>query len=523
MQDKNTDFYRPAALISGLTLVSRILGFARDVVIAYVLGASVITDVFFVAFRIPNLFRRLYADGFLSLPFMHAFGRSQVLADGEAFRNVSSSLFCLTTSIYTAVLIVGELAAPVLVAICAPGFIHAEAEYNLTVSLTRLLLPYILLIGATGFFMAVLNSRDHFAAPAAAPALLNVSMIAALLLGQWFMAAPVWALSWGVLIGGLLQLLLQLPRGSKFISMQGCKQWWRHHVCKQTSRIILPTVLGAAVNQLNIFVATMFASFLAAGSISFLYYGERLMQFPLGIFASAVATSVMPTLTRHNAAMEWAAFRQQLVEAIEILFFFTIPAAAGLWILREPLIRLVLERGEFGAAASSMTAEALGYYALGLWAVAGCRLLVAAWYALNRPYVPFFAGLAALTSNVLLCLALVESMGLGGLALATSLAAAIQLVILLALLVKRLQSMETCRLLGGGLRCLLASALMALLVHYLYALAIGSDFVMPGNSLLPICGCILVGVFTYLGIISLLGLPPSVKNIWQERLFLGKG
>jgi putative peptidoglycan lipid II flippase len=276
-------------------------------------------------------------------------------------------------------------------------------------------------------------------------------------------------------------------------------------------------MLGAAVYHLNIFVATIFASRLGVGTISYLYYADRLVQFPLGIFGGAVGASVLPRLTRLSARQDWPALREQVLEAIELLWFVTIPAAAGLWALRLPIVHVLFQRGEFTEISTLRTAEALGYYALGLWAVAGLRVAVGAWYALEGPYLTVWAGAIALGVNVALCALLVGPLGHGGLALASALAAMVNLLLLFLLLGKRLGSIQPLRLCRSGGRCLLASLMMTLAVSALRDMSYRGS--QPGGSILMIkVGCwVLVGVGVYLGCILLLGVPKGVKKAWTQR------
>lgn len=515
MDEKN--LLRSATRISSLTLLSRVLGFIRDMAIAYFLGSGFKADIFFVAFRIPNLFRRLYAEGSLSLPYMPELGKRYALGNASSFSQLASNLSGLTCAFYFGLTLLGVTTAPLVVSVLAPGFVGSGAKWQLTVSLTRWLLPYVFCIGAAGFIMAILNTHGHFGAPAAAPSLLNLSMLGMLGLGTYFSIAPEWSLSCGVILGGFLQLAFQWHWARRLVVGWRMSRWWRAPETKAVLRLLVPTVLGAAVCHLNIFVATLFASFLTVGSISYLYYAERLIQFPLGLFGSAIGTSVLPQLTRQSALQDWQDFRQQVVEAMELIWFLTIPAAAGLWVIRTPLVHLLFQRGEFNEIATRMTAEALGYFALGLWAVAGFRVLVGAWYALDGAYVTVWAGVGALVVNVILSVLLVGPLGPSGLALAVSIAAIANVLLLMLLLSKRLGGIQGGRLLLSGGRCLFASFVMAVVVKTFsqYSYAGGK---LTGGLLALGLGCWLAaGILIYLGCIMLLGLPEGVKRVWQER------
>ena len=516
MNERKTGLLHSAAIVSSLTLLSRLLGFVRDMAIAYVLGSGYRADVFFVAFRIPNLFRRLYADGSLSLPYMPELGRTNTLGDDASFNKLVSNLGGLAGSFYLGLVLLGVTATPLFVSLLAPGFVGKGAKWQLAVSLSRCLFPYVLCIGMAGFAMAILNTREHFGAPAAAPSLLNLSILALLGIGSYLKLAPEWALTWGVILGGALQLGLQWLWVRRLAVRWSWSRWWRASEALRVSRLLVVTILGAAVYHLNIFVATIFASFLTAGSISYLYYAERLVQFPLGIFGGAIGTSVLPRLTRESALEEWSAFRQQLAGAVELVFFLTLPAAAGLWVIRVPLVHLLFQRGEFTEISTLMTAEALGYYSLGLWAVAGSRVLVGAWYALEGAYITVWTGIASLAINVLLSALLIGPMQQGGLALATSIGAIVNLFLLISPLGKRLGGIYGWRLFRSACCCLLASLLMALAVGGLCRLTYGQGRPEGGFLALVVACLVAAGVFVYLGCVLLLGVPEGVRKLWAD-------
>ena len=448
---------------------------------------------------------------------MPELGKSYALGDKVRFSGSAVNLGSFAATFYLGLTLLGVMTAPLFVALLAPGFVGSGAKWHLAVNLTRWLFPYVFCLGIAGYIMALLNTYGHFGAPAAAPSLLNLSMLGLLGLGEYFNIAPEWSLTWGVLLGGVLQIAFQYHWARPLVVRYHLVKWWRAPEVSAVRKLLVPTVLGAAVYHLNIFIATLFASFLSVGSISYLYYAERLIQFPLGLFGGAVSTSVLPRFTRQTALEEWAAFRQQVVEAIELVWFLTIPAAAGLWAIRVPLIHLLFQRGEFNKISTLMTADALGYFALGLWAVAGFRVLVGAWYALGRAYVTVWTGVGALVINVLLSIFLVGPLGHSGLALAVSVAAITNLLSLITLLGIRLGGIQTGRLLRSSARCLLASVAMALVVQPLSRFTYGNGILDGGLLLLGLAGWVLTGVLVYLGAILLLGLPEGVKRAWEGR------
>ena len=517
MNVKETGLLKSATLISGFTLLSRLLGFIRDMAIAYVLGTGYKADVFFVAFRIPNLFRRLYAEGSLSLPYMPELGRGLTLGDEASFSRLVNNLGGLAVTFYLGLTIFGVAIASLLVSLLAPGFVGSGAKWQLAVNLTRWLLPYVCCIGVAGYLMALLNTHEHFGTPAAAPSLLNLSMLGLLALGSYFRIAPEWSLTWGVFLGGILQLGLQWHRARPLMVRWTLNRWWQASESVRVIKLLGLTLLGAAAYHLNIFVATLFASFLSEGSISYLYYAERLIQFPLGIFGAAIGTSVLPRLTRQSALRDWSTFRKQVVEAIELLWFLTIPSAAGLWVIRKPLVHLIFQRGEFGEMATLLTAEAVGYFALGLWAVAGFRVLVGAWYALDGALITVWTGAGALLFNVVLSALLVGPLGHSGLALAISISATVNFLLLIFLLGKRLDGIQSGRLLRSSFHSLLASMFMVVAVYTLCQSGYDGGNLQGGMLVLGLGCWVVVGVVVYLVCMMIFGLPEGVKNAWPTR------
>jgi len=292
---------KAAGVVGSATLLSRIFGFIRDVVIAWFFGAGLVSDAFFVAFRIPNLLRRLFAEGSLSAAFIPVFTEYLTKrGKDEAFRMARSAIRLLSV-LLVAITVAGILLSPIVIRLIAPGFVTSPEKYSLTVFLTRIMFPYIFFIGLVALCMGILNALGHFAAPALAPVFLNISIIGSVFLIAPHMADPVAGIAIGVLIGGFLQLALQVP----FLIKKGFYFWQKtnmyHSGLKKVGLLMVPTIFGSAVYQINILVGTLLASLLAHGSVSYLYYADRLVQFPLGIFAIAMATAVLPTLSRQAA------------------------------------------------------------------------------------------------------------------------------------------------------------------------------------------------------------------------------
>jgi len=429
---------RAAAVVGAATLASRILGFLRDLVVAQAFGAGPATDAFFVAFRLPNLLRRLVAEGALSSAFIPVFteylttrSRAELI---RMFRAVAGAMIVVLAVLTVA----GVLGAPLLVRVMAPGFFADPATGTLTVRLTRLMFPYLLFVGLGALAMGMLNAHRHFVTPALAPVMLNLAIIGAVFGVVPHLAEPVFGLAVGVLVGGLGQLAIQLPalarRGLLVVPALD-----RHHpAVARIVRLMTPVALGQSATQLNILVDTVIASFLVGGSVSYLYYADRLVEFPLGVFGIAIATAVLPTLSEQAASRNPAALRATLSFAQRLAAFICLPAAVGLLLLREPLVRVLYQRGEFGPLETAQTAWALGFYALGLVGFASVKIGAQAFYALGDTRTPVKIAVGAMVLNSVLAVALAFPLRHGGLALATSCSATANALALAWLLRRRL-------------------------------------------------------------------------------------
>ncbi|BCS96131.1 putative lipid II flippase MurJ [Desulfoluna limicola] len=431
---------RAAGIVGSATLISRIFGYIRDMVTAYYFGAGPLADAFIAAFRIPNMLRRLFAEGSLSISFVPVFTET-LKQDGrsEAFRMAGAALRLLSL-VLTLVAVVGVLTSPWIVSAIAAGFKGDPWKYELTVQLSRIMFPYVVFICLVALCMGILNVLGHFAAPSLAPVALNLAMIASLVIGGMVTSdgeIRVTLLAWGVLLGGLLQLGMQIPvlwrRGFSFFKPGPL---W-HPALATVGRLMLPAVFGAAVYQVNMFIGTMLASLLDTGSITGLYYADRLVQFPLGIFAISIGTAVLPSLSRQMAENDLAGVAETFSFGLRFTLFITLPATVGLVVLREPLVALLFSRGAFDATAVSLTADALLFYAVGLWAISCVRVTVPLFYAFKDTRTPVRVAVAAILINIALSVLLMGPMAHRGLALAVSLSSMVNFLLLLFLLVKR--------------------------------------------------------------------------------------
>ncbi|HRR42144.1 MAG TPA: murein biosynthesis integral membrane protein MurJ [Syntrophales bacterium] len=437
-ESENLKVVKAAGVVGLATGLSRVFGYIRDMVVAHFFGAGMATDAFFVAFRIPNLLRRLLAEGSLTVSFVPVFMEYLKRKSREDALELANVSFTLLSIILVVISVAGVLLSPLIVTIMAPGFMKTPDKYALTVFLTRLMFPYIFFISLVALCMGILNSLRHFAAPALSPVVLNISMIAAALTLRPFFPEPITALAVGVIIGGILQLALQFP----FLLKLGVRLKpdfrFNHPGVRKVGLLMLPAVFGAAVYQINIFISTLIASFLPGGSVSYLYYADRVVELPLGIFGIAIGTASLPSLSAQVARGEIEAMKKTLTFSLRLILFIAIPAMIALVALREPIISVLFQRGEFDAQSTALTAQALFYYSLGLWAFSGIRVVVSAFYSFQDTKTPVYVGIVALVVNTVFSIILMFPLKHGGLALATSIATAVNMITLSVILKRRI-------------------------------------------------------------------------------------
>ena len=514
MPSENERVTKAAGVVGAATLISRIFGFLRDVAIAGVFGAGLSSDAFFVAFRIPNLLRRLLAEGSLTIAFIPVFTEYLTARGREEAFSMARSAIRLVSVLLVITALLGVALSPLIVRIIAPGFADAPAKLGLTITLTRVMFPYIFFIGLAALFMGILNVLGHFAAPALAPVLLNIAIIASLFCLSPFMAEPVMGLAVGVMVGGILQLALQVP----FLVKQGFYFWGQaklyHPGLARVGRLMGPTVFGAAVYQINILVGTLLASLLPEGSVSYLYYADRLVQFPLGIFAIATATAVLPSLSRQAAAEDYGALQDTFAYALNLVFFITVPAMVGLIVLREPIVAVLFKRGAFDAQTTRLTAYALLYYAVGLWAFSAVRIVVSTFYALQDTKTPVQTAALSVGANIVLGILLMGPLGHGGLALATSLASMLNLVLLVRALRPQLGRLGWRPVAGSVLKTCLCSGAMGAVVWLVARMIIPPAGSGLARLLGGLAASIGAGMMVY-GILAIVLKIPELKKVME--------
>lgn len=432
MQNSETNkIIKAAGSIAGATLLSRILGFVRDMIVARFFGATASADSFYVAYRIPNLLRELFAEGTMSAAFVPVFTEYLESSNREEARKLASGMLTALLSVVSIVVLLGILFAPYLVLLIAPGFRVDPAKFSTTVFMTRIMFPYLLFISLASLTMGMLNSLRIFFVPAFTPVILNIFIISMIIILAPMVDPPVSAAAYGVLFGGIFQLLFQIPFLKKESMLFGFSSFLSHPGVKKIFRLMGPVVAGLSVTQVNLLVNTILASFLAVGSVSFLYYGMRLIHFPLGILGVAIATAILPSFSTLAANKDYQELNKTLCFGLRLVLFITVPAMLGLIFYRIPIINLLFQHGQFDFNATIGTSGAVLFYALGLWSFACVRIVTQAFYSLQDTKTPMKAAVFSVLSGIILSLMLIPYLEHRGLALATSLASMINLFILI--------------------------------------------------------------------------------------------
>ena len=512
--DKNIT--RNWGLVGLLTFFSRIIGYIRDVVVAYYFGASYQTDAFYVAFRIPNLLRRLFAEGSITVAFVPIFTEYLNKGKQEA-HNALNSIFTTLFLIVFLVSILGVVFSPLVVKVFAFGF--DEKTFQLAVQLNRIMFPYILFISLAALSMGILNSLRHFFAPAFSPVLFNVVIIASIVLFYGFFERPIVSLAVGVIVGGVLQLALHIPFLIRNGYLYSFTAKLKHTAVKGIALLMTPQLFGLAVYNLNILVNTQYASFMPNGTITYLYFSERLIEFPLGIIAVSIATVMLPKLSAEAADNRMDVFKKDYMSSLRLMLFILIPSLAGLIALRVPLCSVLFERGEFTASEVVQTAQALLGYSVGLWAIGGLRITVPAFYALKDTRTPVIVAFVAFIVNIILgyILGLYLSLHQLGLALASSVSATVNFLFLIYFLNKRAGKLVSDDFINFIVKVVLFSAVMGLLTWKVSEYVNWSDNKSTLN-ILYLGGILLFSFVIYFGLSRIF----NIKEIADLKAILSR-
>ena len=423
---------RALATVSSMTLVSRILGYVRDAIVARAFGAGAATDAFFVAFRLPNLLRRMFAEGAFSqafVPILSEYKNKQTPAETRELIDCVASVLGLALVAVTAL---GVAVAPVIVYISAPGFAADPAKFELTIALLRITFPYLFFISLVALSAGILNTHNRFAVPAFTPVMLNVSFIVGAAFLAPYFDPPVMVLGWAVFAGGALQLALQVP----FLARIGLLPRWRldlsHPGVRRILKLMLPALFGVSISQISLVINTIFASFLITGSVSWLYYADRLMEFPAGMLGVALGTILLPSLSKYHANANVVEYSRLLDWGLRLTLMLALPAAAALAVLAIPLITTLFQYGRFGTGDAWMTRQALVAYSVGLVGMILVKILAPGFYARQNVVTPVKIGVLTLVATQLMNLAFVWPLKHAGLALAIGLGACLNAGLLFA-------------------------------------------------------------------------------------------
>lgn len=504
------------AAVSSMTLFSRVLGFARDAIVARVFGAGMATDAFFVAFKLPNLLRRIFAEGAFSQAFVPILAEYKNKQGEEATRVFVSYVSGLLTLVLAVVTLLGMLAAPWVIYITAPGFADTADKFALTTALLRVTFPYILLISIASLIGAILNTWNRFSVPAFAPTLLNVSMIFfALVAAPWF-HPHVMALAWAVVVGGVLQLGYQLPHLRKIgmlvlprINLRDAGVW---RVLRQMG----PAILGVSVSQISLIINTIFASFLVSGSVSWMYYADRLMEFPSGVLGVALGTILLPSLSRSFSSGNFTEYSHLMDWGLRLCLLLAIPSSVAIGILAGPLTSALFQYGKFTAFDALMTQRALVAYSVGLVGLIVVKVLAPGFYSRQDIKTPVKIAIVTLISTQIMNLAFIGPLKHAGLSLSIGLAACLNAALLFWQLRKKNffqpQPGWTSFLVRLIISVLIMASVLCIVLHYMPSWGEG-EMVW---RILRLGGVCAVGGAVYFGSLGLLGF--RVKDFARRSL-----
>lgn len=510
-EQRQTDarrLFAAGGIVSAMTMLSRIMGLLRDVVIAALFGATGTTDAFFVAFKIPNFFRRLFAEGAFSQGFVPVLGEYRTRRSHDEVRAFVAVVAGDLALVLLLVTVLALVLAPAVITLFAPGFIGDARQFDLARDMLRITFPYLALIALTAMCAGVLNTYDRFAVPAFTPVLLNLSLIGCALGLNGVLERPVMALAWGVLLGGVLQLAFQLPSMSRMGVLPRPRVSFRDPGVRQVLLLMGPVILGASVTQINLIIDTVLASFLRHGSISWLYFADRLMELPVAVVGISLGTVILPRLARHFAAGESTQFSATLDWAGRGALLFALPAAVALYALAEPIIATVFQHGALTPLAVTMSALALKAYAVGLPGFVAVRILAPGFFARQDTRTPVRFALVALGINLALNLALIVPMAHVGLALATGVAANANALMLLRALLRTEHYVPRTGWGRFALQSLFANGVMLLVLWWWVAPAEQWIQWRALTRVIELAWVVAIGAGSFFGALLLVGVRP---------------
>ena len=419
-----------------MTMISRILGFVRDMLFARIFGVDAGTDAFFVAFKIPNFLRRLFAEGAFAQAFVPVLSDYKEQGSKQALKLFIDKTAGTLAVVLAFVSLIGVIAAPLIITLFAPGFSNEGKQYDLAVQMLRITFPYLFFISSVAFAGGILNSHGKFAVPAFTPVFLNICMISAAIWLSPLMDEPVIALAWGVFAAGIAQLLFQFPALYRLGLLPKLKLGFKDSGVKRIIKLMLPAIFGVSVTQINLLLDTIIASLLTAGSVSWLYFSDRLVEFPLGLFGIALATVILPSLSKNHAANDPVQFSKSLNWALQLVLLIGLPASIGLLMLAEPMLSTLFQSDKFTTHDVHLAGESLMAYSMGLLGFILVKVLVPGFSSRKDTKTPVRFGIYAMVANMGLNIILAFPFAHTGLALATSLSAFFNASLLLGKLIK---------------------------------------------------------------------------------------
>ncbi len=501
--------------VSGMTLLSRILGFIRDMVVARVFGAGLGTDAFFVAFKIPNFMRRLFAEGAFSQSFVPVLSEYKTQREHDETKRLADDVAGTFGAVLLLITIIGVLAAPLLIAIFAPGFIDEPGKYDLAVEMLRFTFPYIFFISLTAFAGGILNTYGRFGVPAFTPVLLNLVLISCALWLAPQMDEPIMALAWGVFFAGLAQLLFQFPFLAKLKLLPRPRFNRKNEGVQKIKTLMIPAIFGSSVAQINLLLDTLIASFLVTGSVTWLYFSDRLVEFPLGVFGIALATVILPNLSKQHAASSTEAFSRTLDWALRWVLIVGTPAMVGLFLLAGPMLATLFQYGAFSPHDVEMATRSLMAYSIGLMGFILVKVLSPGFFARQDTKTPVKIGIIAMVANMVMNLILVFPLAHAGLALATSLSAFLNAFLLFRVLRREGVYTPEAGWLKLMLQVLLANLAMAALLWW-GAGDLQSWFTWGGwQRTMQLLLWIAAGAALYFAVLLLTGV--KFRQLWQQK------
>src|SRR5688572_1775745 len=499
---------RTLAAVSSLTMVSRVLGYVRDFLIARIFGAGLMTDAFFVAFKIPNLLRRLFAEGAFSQAFVPILAETKNRTGVQETKALIDAISTVLFLVLVLAAALGMAAAPLIVYLTAPGFASEPEKYAITVQLLRITFPYIVFISLVSLSAGILNTWNRFSVPAITPALLNVAFIVGALFFAERFDPPVLVLAWAVFVGGALQLACQVP----FLARLGLLPRWRfdlsHPGLRRVLLLMVPAAFGVSVSQVSLLLNQIFASFLPTGSVSWLYYADRLMELPAGVLGVAVGTILLPSLSKYHASANTAEYSRLLDWGLRITVLLAVPSAVALAVIALPLVTMLFQYGRFGAEDAWMTRQALVAYSVGLVGMILVKILAPGFYARQNIATPVKIGIVTLVATQLMNLGLVGPFKHAGLALAIGLGACLNA----ALLYRTLRKHDVYRPQPGWPMFLLkvAAAVGLMAAALFFAMGDSAWWLAAGwqKKIPAVIGLVVLGGAVYGGCLLALGFRP---------------